>query len=138
MRAGQPTVPDRSDFRERDTLPAPPADNLTDRQRAVLDVIKRHIAEAGIPPTFREIGDAVGIRSTNGVADHIYKLKAKGVIDFEAYASRTIRLVSPPDSTTIEIRTGDRVERLVFKPDQEAAEVAACVGSVVVKQRRKP
>ena len=37
--------------------------------------------QKGIPPSLREIGDALGIRSTNGVADHIKALVKKGYLE---------------------------------------------------------
>lgn len=55
-------------------------DNLTDRQREVLAVIEDKIARDGYPPTIREIGQQLGIRSTNGVTDHLKALQRKGVL----------------------------------------------------------
>ncbi len=55
-------------------------DNLTDRQREVLAVIENKIARDGYPPTIREIGQQLGIRSTNGVTDHLKALQRKGVL----------------------------------------------------------
>ncbi|HQB44061.1 MAG TPA: repressor LexA, partial [Polyangiaceae bacterium] len=43
---------------------------LTHRQQQVLDFIRESISERGYPPTLREIGAHMGIRSTNGVSDH--------------------------------------------------------------------
>src|SRR3954452_13336052 len=48
---------------------------LSARQAEVYTFISRHIAASGYPPTIREIGVALGIRSTNGVADHLKALK---------------------------------------------------------------
>ena len=53
---------------------------LSPRQKEVLDFIEARIAEWGYPPTVREIGDHLGIRSTNGVADHLKALKRKGYL----------------------------------------------------------
>ena len=39
---------------------------LTDRQQQVLDYIRNSIQQRGYPPTLREIGAHMGIRSTNG------------------------------------------------------------------------
>lgn len=66
---------------------------LTDRQRAVLDYISSSIEDRGYPPTLREIGNHLGIRSTNGVNDHIRALERKGYLTREDMKSRTLRLV---------------------------------------------
>jgi repressor LexA len=56
------------------------SDDLSPRQAEVLDVIRRAVERRGFPPTYREIGDALGISSTNGVADHVKALVRKGYI----------------------------------------------------------
>ena len=56
---------------------------LTDRQREILDFITRSIRERGYPPTLREIGLHFGIRSTNGVNDHLRALEKKGHLQRE-------------------------------------------------------
>ncbi len=69
---------------------------LTDRQRAVLDFISESISDRGYPPTLREIGNHLGIRSTNGVNDHLRALERKGYLTREDMKSRTLRLVRMP------------------------------------------
>jgi repressor LexA len=64
---------------------------LTDRQRMVLDYICGSIDERGYPPTLREIGNKLGIRSTNGVNDHLRALERKGYLTREDMKSRTLR-----------------------------------------------
>src|SRR5262245_59420172 len=67
---------------------------LTDRQRAVLDFISRSIERRGYPPTLREIGEHLGIRSTNGVNDHLKALEKKGYLEREDLKSRALRPIS--------------------------------------------
>ena len=55
-------------------------EDLAPRQREVLNYIAACLDQRGIPPSFREIADALGIRSTNGVSDHIKALERKGYI----------------------------------------------------------
>ncbi len=64
---------------------------LTERQRAVLDFIVESIHDRGYPPTLREIGNHLGIRSTNGVNDHLRALERKGYLTREDMKSRTLR-----------------------------------------------
>ena len=52
----------------------PTRERLTDRQQQVLEFIQTKITRDGYPPTIREIGDHLGIRSTNGVNDHLKAL----------------------------------------------------------------
>jgi repressor LexA len=74
---------------------------LTDRQRAVLEFISESISDRGFPPTLREIGNRLGIRSTNGVNDHLRALERKGYLTREDMKSRTLRLVRTPDGRTM-------------------------------------
>lgn len=71
-------------------------DALTKRQQAVLDFISQSIAERGFPPTLREIGEHFGIKSTNGVNDHLKALEKKGYLRREDLKSRAMRPVDPP------------------------------------------
>jgi len=64
---------------------------LTDRQREILDFITSSISERGYPPTLREIGEHFGIRSTNGVNDHLKALEKKGHLRREDLKSRAMR-----------------------------------------------
>ncbi len=64
---------------------------LTRRQQQVLDFIRESILERGYPPTLREIGAHMGIRSTNGVNDHLRALERKGYLTREDMKSRALR-----------------------------------------------
>jgi repressor LexA len=75
---------------------------LTDRQREILDFISRRIEEQGYPPTIREIGEVMGIRSTNGVNDHLKALERKGFLKREGLKSRALRPVSAPEEDVLE------------------------------------
>ena len=67
---------------------------LTDRQRQALDFIGTYIHSRGYPPTLREIGEHMGIRSTNGVNDHLKALEKKGYLEREDLKSRALRPLS--------------------------------------------
>jgi repressor LexA len=68
--------------------------DLTERQREVLEFIQDRIRAWGYPPTIREIGEHLSIKSTNGVADHLKALQRKGYLTHEEMKSRTLRPVS--------------------------------------------
>ncbi len=73
--------------------------NLTQRQQMVLDFIRQSIQDRGYPPTLREIGAKMGIRSTNGVNDHLRALERKGYLTREDMKSRALRPVDVEDGT---------------------------------------
>ena len=68
---------------------------LTTRQQQVLDFIEDRINAWGYPPTIREIGEHLGIKSTNGVADHLKALKRKGYLTQRDLKSRTLTPTQP-------------------------------------------
>ena len=70
---------------------------LTQRQQMVLDFIRQSISDRGYPPTLREIGARMGIRSTNGVNDHLRALERKGYLTREDMKSRALRPTEPRD-----------------------------------------
>ena len=69
---------------------------LTDRQEKILAFIKRSIQEQGYPPTIREIGEHFGIRSTNGVNDHLKALERKGYLLRGELKSRALSVIEVP------------------------------------------
>jgi len=91
---------------------------LTKRQAQTLDYIRQSIEERGYPPTLREIGEYMVIRSTNGVNDHLRALERKGYLLREDMKSRALRVVdvndrqAPPrssDDNIMDIRIVGRV-----------------------------
>lgn len=70
---------------------------LTDRQRQVLSFISESIRSRGYPPTLREIGERMGIRSTNGVNDHLKALEKKGYLQRQDLKSRALRVLDPDE-----------------------------------------
>jgi repressor LexA len=90
---------------------------LTKRQEQTLDFIRSSIQDRGYPPTLREIGEFMGIKSTNGVNDHLRALERKGYLRREDMKSRALKLVEDPkhksngsgNDDTIEIQVVGRV-----------------------------
>lgn len=54
------------------------AKELTQRQQRVIEAIQAWIKEHGFPPTIRELGKQVGIKSLRGVTTHLDALVKKG------------------------------------------------------------
>lgn len=67
--------------------------DLTPRQRQILELIRRHIRDTGFPPTRAEIAQALGFRSANAAEDHLRALARRGAIELQRGASRGIRLL---------------------------------------------
>jgi repressor LexA len=66
--------------------------DVTPRQLELLGFISEYSAQHGLSPTIREIGEHLGIRSTNGVNDHLDSLMHKGCIDRSEATARSIQL----------------------------------------------
>lgn len=64
----------------------------TDRQRRLLRKIVGFAKDNGCMPTIRELADALGVASPNGVMCHLLALKKKGYLDWVPKASRRITL----------------------------------------------
>ena len=66
---------------------------LTDRQQQMLDFIEHVVTTTGFPPSIRQIGEALGISSTNGVRAHLKALEKKGYIQRSLRTSRGIAML---------------------------------------------
>lgn len=66
---------------------------LTQRQNEAYEFIRGYLRDHRKPPTLQEIGDALGIRSTNGVYKLLQALEKKGYITREKHTARSIELV---------------------------------------------
>lgn len=65
-------------------------EELTDRQNEILSFIVKETENRGFPPTIREIGEEMDIRSTNGVNDHLKALERKGYLTRGEQQSRSL------------------------------------------------
>ena len=74
--------------------------NITERQRQILEFIRMAVDSRGIPPTIREIGIRFGIRSTNGVDKHLQALERAGHITRQRGTSRGIALAAVRRAST--------------------------------------
>jgi repressor LexA len=69
-------------------------DELSNRQKKILDFIEHFIGAHGYPPTIREIGEAVGIASTSVVNYNLNKLVEYGLIERAPKVSRGLWLAN--------------------------------------------
>ena len=65
---------------------------LTYMQQKIYDYIAAAIQEQGYPPSVREIGSAVGLRSPSTVHFHLKHMAAAGVITKGAGKGRAIKI----------------------------------------------
>lgn len=63
---------------------------LTERQQQILDFIRQCIRNNGYPPSVREIGEAVGLRSSSTVHAYLVQLEELGVIRKDPTKPRAI------------------------------------------------
>jgi repressor LexA len=96
---------------------------LTKRQEQTLDFIRRSIVERGYPPTLREIGEHMGIRSTNGVNDHLRALERKGYLRREDMKSRALKLVDAAATLTQNVPENDASPTVEAAVDEHMVEV---------------
>ena len=75
---------------------------LTPRQAQILGAILTHLEEHHAPPTIAALGVVLGIRSTNGVSDHLRALERKGYIARESRAWG-LKVLRFPDGTPLKI-----------------------------------
>jgi len=99
---------------------------LTQRQQMVLDYIRQSISDRGYPPTLREIGARMGIRSTNGVNDHLRALERKGYLTREDMKSRALR---PTTSEELAHELGLPGEGALVGASNDASNDSRIVGS---------
>ena len=67
--------------------------SLSLKQQQILEVIQSSIRQKGYPPSVREIGDAVGLKSPSTVHMHLNKLEQLGAIRRESEKNRAIDVV---------------------------------------------
>jgi len=78
-------------------------DELTPRQRTILTMIHEHVTDHGYPPSVREIGDAVGLKSPSSVHAQLETLAKKGYLRRDPTKPRAMELGRDPD-TDLEAR----------------------------------
>lgn len=69
-----------------------PAADLSPRQQQILDMIRSTVASRGYPPSVREIGDAVGLKSTSSVHNQLAALERFGYLRRDPSRPRAIEV----------------------------------------------
>ena len=74
------------------------SEQLTARQRGILDMIETNMRELGYPPSVREIGEAVGLTSPSTVHSHLATLQRLGYLKRDPTKPRAIEVRYDPSS----------------------------------------
>ena len=67
--------------------------SLSAKQMAILEVIQTSIARHGYPPSMREIGDAVGLKSLSSVTHQLGQLELSGYLRRDAGKTRAMEVL---------------------------------------------
>ena len=66
---------------------------ISDKQREILEYIKKEILNKGYPPTVRDICEAVHLKSTSSVHSHLETLEKNGFIRRDPTKPRAIEII---------------------------------------------
>ena len=83
---------------------------MTKMQQKIYDYIAQTLAQQGYPPSVREIGDAVGLKSPSTVHFHLKHMEEMGVINKSGRKGRAITLAQPAADTAIAPEAPQEVE----------------------------
>jgi len=101
-------------------------DDLTPRQRQVLEFVESEVTHRGYPPTVREIGEALGLSSSSTVHAHLAALQDKGYLTRDPTKPRALGIHHDPGS-------GAAVERRPARHVPLVGDVAAGTGVLAVE-----
>ncbi len=68
---------------------------LSERHRKILEFLTKFQMNNGYPPSIRQIGDSINVKSTSLVDYYLNQLQEMGYIERESHISRSIRVIQP-------------------------------------------
>nr|WP_050814057.1 transcriptional repressor LexA [Eubacterium callanderi] len=83
-------------------------EDLTEKQKQILEFIKKQTRECGYPPSVREICEAVGFKSTSSVHSHLKTLEQRSYIRRTSLKTRAIDVINKDDDDGLENFQTDR------------------------------
>ncbi len=105
--------------------------SLTERQRAIVNAIQNSLKIHGFPPSFREIGEAVGLRSPSSVKHQLRALEEKGVLRISANKGRAIEILDDSVSDS-------KINTSINKGYSKSVDIAAYDSDSVINSRDVP
>jgi repressor LexA len=83
-------------------------EDITERQREILELIAQTVRQRGYPPSVREIGEAVGLSSPSTVHSHLSALVKAGYLRRDPTKPRAIEVtIEEPDADLRRARVRD-------------------------------
>ena len=79
--------------------------SLNQRQKLILEFIQDRIKTKGYPPSVREIGEAVGLKSSSTVHAHLVQLEDKGYIRKDPSKPRALIPINRSDAAITDLST---------------------------------
>lgn len=79
--------------------------NLSAKQVAIMEFIASAIADRGYPPSMREIGDAVGLKSLSSVTHQLGQLELSGYLRRDPNRPRALEILIDLPGTTVSSAT---------------------------------
>src|SRR2546425_12303811 len=76
-------------------------DDISARQRRILEFIRQTVQQRGYPPTVREIGEAVGLTSSSSVHAQLANLERKGLLRKDPTKPRAMALADRSEGVTV-------------------------------------
>lgn len=107
---------------------------LTERQRNIVNAIQRNLKTHGYPPSFREIGEAVGLRSPSSVKHQLRALETKGILRINANKGRAIEIIEDAATDTISSDTSHSNTENISK----AANISIYESDALINSRDVP
>ncbi|RIY23682.1 repressor LexA [Bifidobacteriaceae bacterium NR021] len=105
--------------------------SLTDRQRNIINAIQKNIKIHGFPPSFREIGEAVGLRSPSSVKHQLRTLEDKGILRINANKGRAIEIL---DNSIVKNNSNNKIN----EDSSRVANISAYESDSVINSRDVP
>ena len=90
-------------------------------QQNIFDFLQAYIQEHGLPPTTREIMEALHMKTTSHVDYQLRQLEQKGMIERVAHAARGIRLPQPGFAVQGRVAAGQTLE--VFERHEQSIDL---------------
>lgn len=98
---------------------------LTEKQTALLGIIKQHIEKTGLAPTFDEMVAATGIKSKSVIHRHLSALEARGAIRRKHASSRAIEVLGAAITAKDAVKALNEAAYLAAKLARKEAHPAA-------------
>jgi repressor LexA len=104
----------------------PEQEELNERQRRILNVIRQALDTQGYPPSVREIGETVGLKSPSSVHTQLAALERAGYLKRRPTRSRAIELLDRGRTATQSVRP----VQPAAAPDADATTPVPLVGEI--------